>query len=254
MTNAPDRGAAAPVYRLRHVIKERRSDAVGFRLIVPELTIHAGEQVALVGESGSGKSTLLDMLAMVLQPDAAECFELGAIEQTIDIAAIWSQHNQDRLGALRKAHVGYVLQTGGLLPFLTVRDNIGLSRRILQLADDGAVKQLAGELGIARQLDKLPGELSAGQRQRAAIARALAHRPRLVIADEPTAALDPVTAKKVMALFVGLVNDMGITLIVASHDWPQIEALGLRQLAHGSHFNAAQNLSESRFADDGSLA
>ena len=113
---------------------------------------------------------------------------------------------------------------------------------------------MAGELGITRQLDKLPGELSAGQRQRAAIARALAHRPRLVIADEPTAALDPITAKKVMALFVGLVNDMGITLIVASHDWPQIAALGLRQLAHGSRFNAAENLSESRFADDGSLA
>ena len=67
--------------------------------------------------------------------------------------------------------------------------------------------------------------------------------------DEPTASLDPITAKKVMALFVGLVNDLGITLIVASHDWPQIEALGLRQLTHSSHFNAAENLSESRFAD-----
>ena len=247
MIHAPIGGT--PVYHLRQVIKERRSDAMGFRLVIPELTIHAGEQVALIGESGSGKSTLLDILAMVLQPDAAERFDLGGGEQAVDIAAIWSQRDQDKLSDLRKAHVGYVLQTGGLLPFLSVRDNIGLSRRVLHLADDGAVKQLADELGIARHLDKRPGELSAGQRQRAAIARALAHRPRLVIADEPTASLDPITAKKVMALFVGLVNDLGITLIVASHDWPQIEALGLRQLTHSSHFNAAEILSESRFAD-----
>ena len=84
MIHAPIGGT--PVYHLRQVIKERRSDAMGFRLVIPELTIHAGEQVALIGESGSGKSTLLDILAMVLQPDAAERFYLGGGEQAVDIA------------------------------------------------------------------------------------------------------------------------------------------------------------------------
>jgi putative ABC transport system ATP-binding protein len=103
------------------------------------------------------------------------------------------------------------------LPYLTVRKNIELSRRLLGLPIGKVPEQLAEKLGIAAQLDKLPSALSVGQRQRAAIARALAHEPSIVIADEPTAAIDPLNSQRIMDLFVGLVNELGVTLILATH-------------------------------------
>jgi putative ABC transport system ATP-binding protein len=121
------------------------------------------------------------------------------------------------LGRLRSRHIGYVLQHGGLLPYLTVRKNIELSRRLLGLPIGSFAEQLAAKLGIAGQLDKLPSALSVGQRQRAAIARALAHEPSIVIADEPTAAIDPLNSRRIMDLFIGLVNELGVTLILATH-------------------------------------
>jgi putative ABC transport system ATP-binding protein len=124
------------------------------------------------------------------------------------------------------------MQTGGLLPYLTVRDNINLSRNVLKMKKDDTVDTLARELGIARHLDKLPGTLSTGERQRVAIARGLAHQPSIVIADEPTASVDPFAAEKIMALFMELAEDRNITVIVASHAWRHIKRLGLRRLAH----------------------
>jgi putative ABC transport system ATP-binding protein len=124
------------------------------------------------------------------------------------------------------------MQTGGLLPYLTVRDNINLSRSVLKMKKDDTVDTLARELGIARHLDKLPGTLSTGERQRVAIARGLAHQPSIVIADEPTASVDPFAAEKIMALFMELAEDRNITVIVASHAWRHIKRLGLRRLAH----------------------
>lgn len=236
-------------FSLDGVVKSRQSEGIGFRLIVPSLTITPGEQVALVGQSGSGKSTLLDILAMVLEPDSADRFDIDFNGEHRDIKQDWANHDQDALGELRKQHVGYVLQTGGLLPFLSVRDNISLSRRVLDLPDDDTVENLAGELDIRDQLNKSPGALSAGQRQRVAIARALAHRPDVVIADEPTASLDPITARKVMSLFVGLVEELGMTLIIASHDWAHVDKLGLRKLTHRTRQRAKQNISESTFGD-----
>jgi putative ABC transport system ATP-binding protein len=113
-----------------------------------------------------------------------------------------------------------------------VRDNINLSRNVLKMKKDDTVDTLARELGIARHLDKLPGTLSTGERQRVAIARGLAHQPSIVIADEPTASVDPFAAEKIMALFMELAEDRNITVIVASHAWRHIKRLGLRRLAH----------------------
>ena len=97
---------------------------------------------------------------------------------------------------------------------------------------DSSVDDLVSELGLSRHLDKLPDALSTGERQRVAIGRALAHKPSIVIADEPTASVDPFAAEKIMSLFIGLVEELNITVIVASHAWRHIKQLGLRRLAH----------------------
>ncbi|MCB1801127.1 MAG: ATP-binding cassette domain-containing protein, partial [Gammaproteobacteria bacterium] len=145
---------------------------------------------------------------------------------------LWKKRQMNKLGDLRKQHIGYVMQTGGLLPYLTVRDNMSLSRSVLGMAEDDSVESLARELGIARHLDKLPSTLSVGERQRVAIGRALAHQPSIVIADEPTASVDPFAAEKIMALFIELAEERDITVVVASHAWRHIKQLGLRRLAH----------------------
>ncbi len=226
--------AKAIVYHLRDVARDRASEGVTFRLRVPSLQITQGEKIALIGESGCGKSTLLDMLAFIAQPSAITSFafrpEQG--EDAIDVARLWRKRQMNRLGELRKRHIGYVMQTGGLLPYLSVRNNMALSRAVLGLDRDDSVETLARELGIARHLDKLPATLSVGERQRVAIGRALAHQPSIVIADEPTASVDPFAAEKIMSLFIGLAEERNITVVVASHAWRHIKRLGLRRLAH----------------------
>jgi len=222
---------SAPVYSLKNVVKQRIIENAGFRLCVPSLEIQAGENIALVGHSGCGKSTLLDMLALILCPDATDQFEISPVDARSDnIDILWQQKNQDRLAQVRRQHIGYVLQSGGLLPYLTVRENIELPRKLLNLADDDSISSISRVLGIHRQLDKLPGLLSAGEKQRAAFARALSHRPSILLADEPTAALDPITARKIMAVVMELIKGLKITLITASHDWAHVYKMELRIL------------------------
>ncbi len=232
------------IYHLRDVLKTRESEGVAFRLNVPSLQIAQGEKIALIGESGCGKSTLLDMLSFILQPSEVGSFRFRPqnsgdskknkhkSDESLDIKRYWDKSKQNTLGDLRRRHIGYVMQTGGLLPYLSVRDNINLSRHVLGMKDDGTVDRLAKELGIHHHLNKLPEDLSTGERQRVAIGRALAHHPSIVIADEPTASVDPFAAEKIMSLFLELVEEMHITVIVASHAWQHIKRLELRRLSH----------------------
>ena len=219
------------VYSLNNVVKERLIDGVGFRLVVPRIQISAEENIALIGHSGCGKSTLLDMLALILQPDESEDMSLHPVQgDNHDLAKLWEKERYSQLAEIRKRHIGYVMQSGGLLPYLTVRENIELPRRLLNLPDDDSINSISKVLGISRQLDKLPGLLSAGERQRAAFARALSHRPSILIADEPTAALDPITAHKIMAVVMEVIRGLKITLITASHDWAHVYKMELRTL------------------------
>jgi putative ABC transport system ATP-binding protein len=223
-------GQSRHIFRLSAVSK-RWAGEHGFILTIPNLTIYKGEKVALVGISGCGKSTLLDLLAMVLRPDNAEEFAFFAAQgEMLDIMNAWRYRDLDKLAYARMLHMGYVLQTGGLFPFLSVRDNIGLSRHGLGLPAKSAVEAVAKRLNIERHLDKLPAQLSVGERQRVAIARAMAHEPSVVIADEPTASLDPINADEIMALFTQLANEFDVTLIVATHDWDRVADPSFRRL------------------------
>ena len=203
----------------------------GFYLTVPKLTIRRGEKVALVGFSGCGKSTLLDLLAMVLRPDDADEFAFATLDQKrLNVAEAWRQKNKNKLAQARIRFIGYVLQTGGLLPFLSVYDNIGLSLYGLGQPAKEAVKRLAAKLGIERHLQKYPMQLSVGERQRVAIARAMVHEPSVVIADEPTSSLDPINATEVMRIFTQIVDEKDVTFIVATHEWERVKELGFRRI------------------------
>jgi putative ABC transport system ATP-binding protein len=238
------------VYSLENVVKERLIDGVGFRLVVPKIKIHAGENIALVGHSGCGKSTLLDLLALIMRPDTSDEINLHPVQgDSHDIAALWQHNSQSKLSQIRKQHIGYVLQSGGLLPYLTVRENIELPRRLLNLPDDDSINSISKVLGISRQLDKLPGLLSAGERQRAAFARALSHRPSILIADEPTAALDPITAHKIMAVVMEVIRGLKITLITASHDWAHVYKMELRTLKQEAKAEQGGKVYQSSFSD-----
>jgi putative ABC transport system ATP-binding protein len=238
------------IYSLKNVVKERLIDGVGFRLLVPEIQIRAQENIALVGHSGCGKSTLLDMLALILRPDDCDEWIVHPIDGDIhDIAKLWRRDKQGQLAQIRKQHIGYVLQSGGLLPYLTVRENIELPRKLLKLPDDDSIVSISKVLGIERQLDKLPGLLSAGERQRASFARALSHRPTILIADEPTAALDPITAQKIMAVVMEVIKGLKITMITASHDWAHVYKMELRTLKLESETVEGGNVYQSRFSD-----
>lgn len=209
---------------LNAVHKSRGVGSQRYSLVIPTLQLRAGEQLAIVGPSGCGKSTLLDMLALVLAPDRSGQFEFNQV----DIGALWRADGQSALARLRSRHLGYVLQTGGLLGFLDVRGNIALSRQLLGLKDDGSVARLAAQLEISDQLDKPPAALSVGQRQRVSCARALAHAPQLVLADEPTASLDPLNAERVMQTLLAQAREHRAACVIATHDEPLARASGLQ--------------------------
>ena len=188
----------------------------------------------MIGESGSGKSTLLELLAMISMPTRSAAFSFTPLPggPASDVAEIWNARGSDELSELRSRHIGYVLQHGGLLPYLSVRKNIELPLELLELPVDGVAFDLAARLGIEQQLEKRPSELSVGQRQRAAIARALSHEPPIVIADEPTAAIDPVNATRIIELLVDLVEAFDVTLILATHAHELVRSGGFTLITH----------------------
>ncbi|MFK7761972.1 MAG: ABC transporter ATP-binding protein [Roseobacter sp.] len=223
---------------------------MGFRLEIDDLTvtlgdmerqftlqagawsIAAGEVIGLTGPSGTGKTLLLELLGMLRAPDGggyrAVPIENGA-EQ--DFAGFWRSAKRMALCADARARFfGFVPQAGGLLPFLTVLENIEISQRIAQRPDPAWLKVLLGELGLDRIAHLKPGALSIGQRQRVAIARALAHRPFCVIADEPTAALDPENARTAMGLLIEAARVGGTATLLSSHDYPTLAQFPMRRM------------------------
>ena len=219
-TSCPDAGLA--VLTLNGVSCVRGSGPDAFSIRVDELTIHRGETVAVTGASGSGKSTFLEILALVLRPSVAGCFVWQAKQPDaaqLDIDELWKRGAHGELARTRAQRIGFVLQTGGLLPYLDVRSNIEISRRIAGRPwRDNPVPELIRDLGLSHLIKKMPHQLSVGERQRVSIARAMAHQPDLLLADEPTAALDPVLSEQVIGLMLDLVARTGTTAVIVTHD------------------------------------
>ncbi len=189
-----------------------------FTLSVPELRIERGSVNLIQGESGCGKSTLTDALGLISKLDKAGVFRLCLKSgKTYNI----NEQNESTLADIRRCHIGYVLQAGGLLGFMSVHDNIALSMKLAHgRVDEKHIRALvsANELNIAECLAKKPSQISLGQRQRAAIARALAHRPEIVIADEPTGAVDPERAQQIKRLLLACAREQGATTLIVTHD------------------------------------
>ncbi len=195
---------------------------------LPQLRLRPGEVMAITGESGCGKSTLLEAIGLLLHPSQIGRFELTDNSQTLNIAALLNNHKQTELANIRARQLGFVLQNGGLLPYLTVQDNIRLPSQLLGTHPDKAMlNRIIEALKLAPLLAKYPAQLSFGERQRTAFARAIAHRPSLILADEPTAALDPYNAQQLFSLFIDLVSQEGMMALVVCHDWPLVQRFDL---------------------------
>lgn len=176
------------------------------------ISILPGEIVAIAGPSGSGKSTLLHCLAGLLVPDSGTVTVDG-----LDVTALGEAERAD----LRLERLGFVFQFGHLIPELSIEDNVALPLRLRGQARRparAAAAELLDRLGIADQAAKRPAEVSGGQYQRAAVARALVGRPAVVYADEPTGALDSATAASVLGELTTLAREYGTTVLIVSHD------------------------------------
>lgn len=172
-----------------------------------------GEAVALEGPSGSGKTTLLHLLAALRRPTRGEIRRDG-----VDTAELFRNGGADRW---RAGSVGYVFQNMNLLPDFSALENVLIAAEIAEMAPTDARKRashLLSRLGIADRANHRPARMSLGEQQRAAVARAVVHRPPLVLADEPTASLDSRNAGLVLDLLTGLCAESGSLLILATHD------------------------------------
>jgi putative ABC transport system ATP-binding protein len=174
-----------------------------------------GEQVALVGTSGSGKTTLLHLIAGILAPDSGKIlFSENGADHT-DLASL-SEAQRD---VFRGRQIGYIFQTHHLLAGFTALENVLLGMSFTGRKSDPAwATHLLNEVGLSQRLHYKPQKLSVGQQQRVAVARALANRPKLVLADEPTGALDAANAQQVLELIRKLCTEVGASLLLVSHD------------------------------------
>ena len=177
-----------------------------------DLSLAAGERVAIVGRSGSGKSSLLHVLAGLDDVNQGQIFVAGE-----PMAAA----SNDARTALRRKYMGFVYQQHHLLPEFSALENVALPLRLNGLSQTIAEQQsrkLLDRIGLGARVQHLPGELSGGERQRVAVARALIHQPKLVMADEPTGNLDTTSAAELMALMVELSESSGVAFVVVTHD------------------------------------
>jgi putative ABC transport system ATP-binding protein len=172
--------------------------------------VPAGQFLAIAGPSGSGKSTLLGLIAGLDQPTAGRIEVAG-----IDVTAL----DEDALARFRRDRIGYVFQSFHLLPTLTARENVAVPLELAGEADaDARAAALLAEVGLAERAHHYPVQLSGGEQQRVAVARAMARRPALLLADEPTGNLDSATGKQIIELLVGMNRRLGSTLVLVTHD------------------------------------
>jgi len=198
---------------LKKIDKIYRSGQQAFQALKKvDLSIKEGEMVAIQGKSGAGKSTLLHIIGCVDNFDGGSYLLDG-----IDVGKL----NDSQLSKIRNQKMGFVMQDFALVPKLSVYENIAiplyLSKNVKLREIRDRVKKAAEDVGLAAQLDKKANQLSGGQKQRVAIARAVVNAPEIILADEPTGALDAATAGEIMALLKKQ-NERGITIVIITHD------------------------------------
>ena len=201
------------IIQIEHLNKEYATGAGSVRVLDDvSLNVNRGEFVAVVGPSGSGKSTLINMLTGIDRPTSGTVQVAGT-----DLNAL----NENRMARWRGRHIGVIFQFFQLLPTLTILENVMLPMDFCNTYPGGerrpTAMHLLEQVGLGDQANKLPSAVSGGQQQRAAIARALANDPPLLMGDEPTGNLDSKTAAQIFALFEDLAHQ-GKTLVMVTHD------------------------------------
>jgi lipoprotein-releasing system ATP-binding protein len=185
-----------------------------------DVTVRAGEEIAIVGQSGTGKSTLLHVLGSLEEPTAGKVFFEGQDLFALDARA---------MAEFRNLKLGFVFQFHYLLADFDAVENVMMPALIARMPDHEARKRATEVLelvGLGEKLHRRPAELSGGEQQRVAVARAVVLKPRLVLADEPTGNLDPQTAEEVHGLFHLLNRELGVTLVIATHNERLMRSMG----------------------------
>jgi putative ABC transport system ATP-binding protein len=203
---------AVEVSHLRKVYGSGHTEVVAIRDAT--LTIARGEIVGMLGPSGAGKSTLLTAIALINPPTAGH-ITIGGTPVLDGPRALVD------LRSFRRRHLGFVFQKANLIPFLTALENVRVAMEINDIPPRQArarALELLEELGVGPRAHNLPDALSGGEQQRVAVARALANRPSLILADEPTAALDKQRGRQVMELFARIAHEHHAGVIVVTHD------------------------------------
>lgn len=203
---------AVEAFQLTKVYGSGNTEVVAMRDV--NLSVARGEVIALLGPSGSGKTTLLTALGLVNPPTSGRIALDGQ-------PVLEGERALANLRTLRRRRLGFVFQKANLIPFLTALENVQLACEINDTAPRAAREralELLNYLGVADRARNLPAALSGGQQQRVAVARALANKPSLVLADEPTAALDSHRGRQVMELFRKVAHEQGAAVIVVTHD------------------------------------
>ncbi len=197
----------------RNVTKEYKSKLQRLSVIKNvNLEIKKGQVIAITGPSGSGKSTLLHIIGCIDRPTSGQLLVDG-----IDVSRL----SDRRLSKIRQSKVGFVFQSFYLQPFLRLKDNVAVPAMFAHRKNkdfDEKVSSLLDKVGLSDRADHYPSQLSGGQIQRAAIARALVNSPSLIIADEPTGNLDSQSSQTVIELFKSVRETLGTTVIIATHD------------------------------------
>jgi putative ABC transport system ATP-binding protein len=212
------------------------------------LNVRPGEVVALLGPSGSGKTTFLTSVGLVNPPTSGRIYIGGQLIMD-------GPNAQTNLRTFRRKHIGYVFQAANLIPFLTARENVQIALQLNHWSKSRArqrTTELLECLGVGERANYYPSMLSGGQQQRVAIARALANQPSVILADEPTAALDSHRGRQVMELFAQVAHDYGTGVIVVTHDQRALDVFDriyhmedgvIHQAVPGHHLGAADGLS-----------
>ena len=173
------------------------------------LTVDKGEMVAIMGPSGSGKSTLLNMIGLLDRPSSGS-YLLDGKEV--------SKLNSGEQAKVRGQKIGFIFQSFNLLPYLSAISNVELGQKYASKIDSKVAREALATLGLADRMNHKPNELSGGEQQRVAVARALAKNPPIILADEPTGNLDSHSSKEIMSILTNLHKEQNITLVMITHD------------------------------------